>query len=596
MPPSKPHLRQSRPDSSAAWGVLALVAITLLVFARSWSNPLIYDDLLKIVENQDIRRLDLLSTTLIYPYDALASTWRNDPSRPLTYLIYALCYHWAASSPWLYHLVNTLLHAGCGVLIFRLGGKLLRPLWPQHATSASWCGALLFVLAPIHAGTVLYAYGLSDILAALFVLAALNVLLGPEPWKGWRLLLGAVFFVFALAAKQSAVVLPLLYILLLGWQTGGGMNALQRYGGRYGPLLAIAAAYLFARWSYFGQMGDLEAFDQAFPRRAYASVQGVVLGRYLLFNLLPMGLSVDHYVRPEDYSILARVAAWGGWTVAVGASLWVWARRGVGAWSFIAASILVFVVVLAPTSTVFPTVDCLVERRVYLANVGWYLLLGAGLASWLTRLKHHQPMANLILVAATGFVASLLLAGTLQRQRVYQSPVSVWQEALSAYPENIRARINLATALLDDHRCDEAAALLLPFLAQHPEHAPAHVKLAMAYQDKACPHPDQALAYGEYQKAIALAPRDVVAVFNAAVLMTEQERWAEAEVLYEQALRLQPKLLYAYQGLGEIALRQQQWLKAQEAFRAALRIDPSFQSALVQLESVQKAASLRPLP
>ena len=78
--------------------------------------------------------------------------------------------------------------------------------------------------------------------------------------------------------------------------------------------------------------------------------------------------------------------------------------------------------------------------------------------------------------------------------------------------------------------------------------------------------------------------------------MTEQERWAEAEVLYEQALRLQPKLLYAYQGLGEIALRQQQWLKAQEAFRAALRIDPSFQPALVQLESVQKAASLRPLP
>ncbi len=576
--------------------MVALLAITVLVFVRSWPNPLIYDDLLKIVENQDIRRLDLLSTTLIYPYDALATTWRNDPSRPLTYLIYALCYHWAASSPWLYHLVNTLFHAGCGVWLFRLGSKLLRPLWPKQSTLAAWCGALLFVLAPIHAGTVLYAYGLSDILAAFFVLASLNVLLAAEPWKSWRLLLGAVLFSLALAAKQSAVVLPLFYILLLGWQSGGGVNALRRYWRRYGPLLAIAAAYLFARWNYFGQIGDLEAFDQVFPRGAYASVQGIVLGRYLLFNLLPMGLSVDHYVRPEDFSVLARIAAWGAWTVAVGASLWVWARRGGGVWSLIAASILLFVAVLAPTSTVFPTVDCLVERRVYLANTGWYLLLGAGLASWLARLRRHQPMANLTLVAATGSVAALLLAGTLQRQRVYQSPVIVWQEALAAYPENIRARINLATALIDDHRCDEAAALLQPFLAQHPEHAPAHVKLAMAYQDKACPHPDQALAYGEYQKAMALAPRDAVAVFNAAVLMTEQERWAEAEALYEQALRLQPKLLYAYQGLGEIALRQQQWLKAREAFSAALRIDPTFQPALVQLELVQRATSLRPLP
>ena len=596
MPPPKLQLHPSRPDSAVVWGMLALVAITLLVFARSWPNPLIYDDLLKIVENQDIRRLDLLPTTLIYPYDALASTWRNDPSRPLTYLIYALCYHWAASSPWLYHLINSLFHAGCGVWIFLLGCKLLRPLWPQYATLASWCGALFFVLAPVHAGTVLYAYALSDILAAFFVLASLNVLLAAEPWKSWRLLLGAVFFVLALAAKQSAVVLPLLYLLLLGWQCGGGVYALRRYRHRYGPLLAIAAAYLFARWSYFGQMGDLEAFDQVFPRGAYASVQGIVLGRYVLSNILPMGLSVDHYVRPEDYSVLARVAAWIVWAGALGASLWVWARRGAGVWSFIAASILLFVLVLAPTSTVFPTVDCLVERRVYLANIGWYVLVGAGLASWLTHLGQGRSSANLTLLAATGSVALLLLVGTLQRQRVYQSPVSVWQEALAAYPENIRARINLATALLDAHRCDEAAALLQPFLAQHPEHAPAHVKLAMAYQDKACPHPNQALAYAEYRKAMALAPRDVVAVFNAAVLMTEQERWAEAETLYEQALRLQPKLLYAYQGLGEIALRQQQWLKAQEAFRAALRIDPAFQPALVQLESVQRATSLRPLP
>ena len=80
-----------------------------MVFAagsNSLSSPFLLDDLSKVRDNPDIRSLS--PAALVYPYadNAAQNIRRNDPSRPLVFLSYALNYVLLGPSPWHFRAVN----------------------------------------------------------------------------------------------------------------------------------------------------------------------------------------------------------------------------------------------------------------------------------------------------------------------------------------------------------------------------------------------------------------------------------------------------------------------------------------------------------
>jgi hypothetical protein len=80
-----------------------------VVFAagsNSLSSPFLLDDLSKVRDNPDIRSLS--PAALVYPYadNAAQNIRRNDPSRPLVFLSYALNYVLLGPSPWHFRAVN----------------------------------------------------------------------------------------------------------------------------------------------------------------------------------------------------------------------------------------------------------------------------------------------------------------------------------------------------------------------------------------------------------------------------------------------------------------------------------------------------------
>src|SRR5439155_22103201 len=106
--------------------------------------------------------------------------------------------------------------------------------------------------------------------------------------------------------------------------------------------------------------------------------QGPVILSYLRLLIVPYGFTVDPDIAVSPLSI--GLAAW----MALGALAWIAWRylRPAGAW-FIAGVIL-----LLPSSSVFPAADLAADRRLYLPMFAF----AAGVALLLARLKSNAAL------------------------------------------------------------------------------------------------------------------------------------------------------------------------------------------------------------
>lgn len=282
--------------------ILLLLVVVCLVTANSLSGAFVLDDGSKIVENTDIRQLRELPSKLVYPYQGHAALERNDPSRPLVFLVYGLVYHFFQLDPVPYHAVSALFHFGSAVLVFLLARLLLWHLTGARKRLAPLLVALFFAVTPIQMGTVIYAYGLSDVLSGF--LALLSVYLFVRAADPGGLDLGASLAAMALAlfTKQSAVVIPVLIAafdyFIVCRMSGAAMRKRLRF---YWGYAALVAAFLCYRLWYFGALGDIEGAGNTQPALAYAFAQPAVILKYLWSSVVPYGLAIDHYLLPNSF-------------------------------------------------------------------------------------------------------------------------------------------------------------------------------------------------------------------------------------------------------------------------------------------------------
>jgi hypothetical protein len=112
---------------------------------------------------------------------------------------------------------------------------------------------------------------------------------------------------------------------------------------------------------------------------------------------------------------------------------------------------LAFALILVPTSTIAPVIDLAFEHRLYLS------LAPVAVAVTLAMLALAQrataacggdesaawwPTAGLLASAAVA-----LAAATAARNRVHESPITLWGDTVQKCPHNTRAWANLGTAL-----------------------------------------------------------------------------------------------------------------------------------------------------
>jgi tetratricopeptide (TPR) repeat protein len=524
------------------------------VYANTLANGFVWDDALLIVDNARIKGWDRLLELFTQPLAPSTQYYR--PLQGLTYLAdYAL----NGLAPAGFHLTNVALHALTALLLYRVSIMVLRdPL-------AAMLAALLFAVHPIHTEAVAYLAGRSDSLSAIFLLSALLLYRRP--------LLSAGAFLLALLARESALVLVPLVLLL----EASGVVTVSRRLERYAAYAIVLALYAAMRATFLGDQ-PVHVATAAFPLGTRLLTVPKVVVAYLGLLVLPLQLHMERRVVPTA-SVLDPSFVGPGSLLALVAALLFEIRAT--AWPVVVGA-LWFVVALLPFSNVVPLDAFMAEHWLYVPSMGLFMAAG-----WRVARSLRGPRRALV-AALLAVVLAAFAARTVRRNAEWATEASIFAATVRDSPDSFRALANLGRVYLEAGDAERALASLTKALS-----------LASTPTEEAIVHANRALAHGlagrhadavrEYRRAIELKGADAQIYTNLAGTYLAMDRADEARHALEEAIATDPDYAPAYNNLGVVLEQAGDRERAREAYLHAIRIDPDSTEAYVGLGDVELA-------
>jgi tetratricopeptide (TPR) repeat protein len=468
---------------------------------------------------------------------------------------YWLNYHLFVTDPFGYHVLNILIHAFNTALVFLILDKLLALAgWAkQRGRNVAILCSSIFLIHPLATESVSYIAGRSESLAAMFVLGAYAIFLyRRQGGISWRDAVAVVtLFGLGVAAKENAVAL-IGVLLLTDCMFSSGRN--WRLYVLLAPGVVFAAGIVLPVLWHGGNAG----FSiREFTWYQYAFTEARALFTYLRLAILPLGQSVDH-----DFPISHTIGQYGAWMYLAALAILIGnAIRFRRRFPLSCFGLLMFLILLAPTSSVIPIADPLVERRMYLPMIG-LLLIACDAAS---RIRLNTPAAYSLIAAGLLFFA----ACTYDRNRLWGQPDQLLAAAASQSVHNPRPFANLTDVLIANRRCSEA----LPWLAHAERLLPNNYMIEASWGRALECVGRREEALRRLQSAAALQP--TWKLFELiGLLYGEMNRLDDAREALRRAVELEPHAGSPHRSLALCHEASGDPLAAQSEYRVALNIDP----------------------
>jgi protein O-mannosyl-transferase len=564
----------------AVLGVAAAAAIVFWCYAPCVRGPFLFDDWRLPFVNAGASAVSLR----MQDYSGGITEWMRGV-RPLLMATYWVNAQFPESDTYWYHIVNVLIHCLTGLFVFLIVRRLSGLAYPNAdralRTSISAFAALLFLLHPVQAEAVAYLAGRSESLSAMLALAGFTVYIYRDAARcSWAraaatlALLGA-----AVLSKEHTLVFPLLLALTDWWWFSPapvkGLRANFRLYAFLGLGMLAGVCWfwpLLTRASSAGfGLANLKWYE-------YFFTQCRALFVYLAMFVAPVRLSPDW-----DFSISRNLLAHGAYLgllalSALAVLAWRWRRR----FPLASYGFFVFLLLMAPTSSIMPIADPITERRLYCSMAG-LLLVVAEFCYRVRAPRRAMAAAGCAVLAAAAFAMH-------SRARVWSDDVLFWKEVVRTSPAKARGQWELATAYYEQKRCSEALGQFES--ARQAGHAPAVTVLVNWAHACECENQQDA-ALEKLQEAARLAPSAYV-YSQLGLHYARRNRLTESLEALATAEALDPKfaMLYLYRANVELALSRVP--DAMRDYRKALSLNPKLVSArrtLDQLEGLMGRAT-----
>ena len=437
-----------QPSLSVAFCIAFMLAA---VYWAGLSGGFFFDDGPNLLVVPGLR-LDTLS------WDALQQAWTSGTAgplgRPVAMLSFALNYYFAGFNPFAFKLINLLVHALCGVLVYAVTLHLVKelPTGQQKDQQARRCAAVVaafWLLHPIQVLAVLYVVQRMTSLSALFLLAAFYLHIQARSGQGWRAhaaLVGSWLVLWPLSAlsKETGALFP---VFVLAWEILVRWHRARRLDSFAICFIASAALFTGANaiyllssasgWLWNGYaMRDFTLIERVFTE---GRVVWIYAGLIVFPRLSAFGLYHDDIeVSTSLWSPWTTLPALIGWAAVV-AAIFLLRKRA----PLVAFGLAWFLIGHALESTVLP-LEIAHEHRNYLPFFGLVLAAVQGVPMALgAQLRSSVPTA---LLAGTG----LLVCVGVTALRAYQfgEPVRRTQMEAQSHPASARTRYEAGAILL----------------------------------------------------------------------------------------------------------------------------------------------------
>jgi len=523
-----------------AAALAGLLSLPWLLYAGVLDAPFVYDDA-------------LLSTGRPGQVESLGDVGAILAARGLPRRIgnasFALSRLLSGSSPTGMRAVNVALHGLNGVLLFLLASRLWectgeRATPEGSGTVAAFVASALWLVNPTQTQAVAYIYQRFTCLVTTTSLIALLLFLDALRSSGgrrlWRLALSAAAWMMALGVKENAAILPLL---------AGATWLLCRRGPRHRPsgrawlglATLVTLSLIVAAWylgSNFVEMIERDSLRRGFTPWRRVMTEWRVVWYYLgLFAWPhPSRLVLDYDWRlstglmTPTTTLLSLVGIIGLLALA-----WRIARSR----PLESLAIVWYLGGLAIESSFIP-LDLVYEHRLYLPS-----MLPTVAAVFLAARSGLNRRTLLVAAALLGVTWS---SWTLERNRVWESPVALFEDNAAKAPARARVRANLANAYLAEGRLADAEREFEMALGLDPDIRGPRTNLAALALERGPAGFERArqLLSEEISRHPAYAP----ARTNMGALHIRQRDFAGAIPPLRRALELDPGSDVASESLG----------------------------------------------
>lgn len=492
--------------------ILAIICIA--VWQNSVNVPFQFDDEHVIVTNSDLQNPAAFT---------FAQKWFSFHGRPLSNFSFMLNYQLHQTGTTGYHLVNILIHFAATVAVYFIillllsfagGGDEGRKRFIAMA------GAAIFLVHPMQAESVTYISQRMTSLAGMFFLWAYFCYLMFRSHEKKRILNAVLFVLFIILSffsKQTALnIFPVILVTEI--------IMFRESHSKTRNLIILAALIATAAIAAMVWYSGIETRDSLLlSRRDFLISQFPVLISYLSKVLVPVQLNVDYDV--PVYSSLLNIVPLLSFVGIILILAGAWFIRKVN--KLAALGIFFFFAALSLESSVFPIKDLMADHRVYTGMAGFAIVISSVMFTF----KNYKAVYIIILIPLFAF--SFL---TINRNTVWQSEISLWQDAVLKSPEKSRAWNNLGFSYLKLDKLNEATPCFEKSLAINPEDYAAWNNLGVtAYRQK-----KYFLAVKSFYRSIVINRAYFPALNNMGKALVDLKLYYQALYVFNHILKKYP--------------------------------------------------------
>lgn len=529
---------------SRVYCCMTLAILGVLVFGNHLHNTFQFDSVAYIKNNHGLNNPESMLTIKFWITEFF--------DRGLLSISMAINTHLDGLRPFGFHVINLAFHIFNSILVFCIFQKALTQFQNQDCARKnnlviSFFAAAIFLVHPLQTESVIYIISRSEILASTFYLLGFllfqTCIRSINRYKFINNIFLSIVIIFLVVAgysvKQTLATFPLiifLYYISVCPLDSSVIKFLLKWKW---PLFSTVFLFLGL---LFNKLLTDETFligpsnpDEMVGRAKYMLSQpSVIVFYYLKKILFPINLNID----PDIEVITQWISV--GFIAGIGSIaflIYFFLKRE--DWRFYLFFLAWFFIILSPSSSIVTLHDLAAEHRIYLALPGAIFIFAYGLFQLIESFKinsiiNTSALGILILCEIT------LLFGILsiERNKVWRTELTLWQDSHEKSPHKLRPLINLARAhSVEGNR-------------------------------------EKAIRY--YEESLAKGPGVFVPHYNLGELYLMDGRVEEAIIRFKTALQIDPKIPETYAKLGEIYLAQKKWKLADVYFKKCIEIDNRF--------------------